>query len=92
MKNAIRNLVKQPGFALIAVLTLGLGIKANTAIFSVVHTLILRPLPFPRADRLAVLATSGIKAEFRAGVAYPDYLDWRARAQSFEDTACWPLL
>ena len=82
-----RMLVKQRSFTLIAVLTLALGIGVNTAIFSVVHAVLLRPLPYPAAERLVVLATTGTQTDFRAGVAYPDYVDWRDRTQSFEDTA-----
>ena len=88
LRYGARMLRKQPGFTLIAVLTLSLGIGVNTAIFSVVHTVLLRPLPFPEPERLVVLATTGVGADYRAGVAYPDYVDWRTRAQSFEDTAC----
>ena len=88
LRYSTRTLLKKPGFTLIAVVTLALGIGANTAIFSVVHSVLLRPLPFPEPERLVVLATTGVGATYRAGVAYPDYVDWRTRAQSFEDTAC----
>ena len=84
----VRMLVKNPGFTLIAVLTLALGIGANTSIFSVVNAVLLRPLPFPESERLVVLATTGTQMDFRAGVAYPNYVDWRERTHSFEDTAC----
>jgi putative ABC transport system permease protein len=83
-----RMLIRKPVFTLIAVLTLALGIGANTAIFSVVHTVLLRPLPFPEPERLVVLATGDVGATYRTGVAYPDYVDWRERTQSYEDTAC----
>src|SRR5262245_8531504 len=83
-----RMLAKQPGFTLIAVITLALGIGANTAIFSVAYAVLLRPLPYPAAERLVVLATTGTQADYRTGVSYPDYLDWRDRTHSFDDTAC----
>jgi putative ABC transport system permease protein len=88
LRYGVRMLAQKPGFTLIAVITLALGIGANTAIFSVVQTVLLRPLPFPEPERLVVLATTGVSASYRAGVAYPDYVDWRTRTQSFEDTAC----
>jgi len=83
-----RMLAKQPGFTSIAVITLALGIGVNTAIFSVVYAVLLRPAPYPAPERLVVLATTGTQVDFRAGVAYPDYVDWRDRTHSFEDTAC----
>src|SRR5262245_2740227 len=87
LRYGARTLLRKPGFTLVAVMTLALGIGANTAIFRVVHTVLLRPLPFPEPERLVVLAT-GKQATDRGGVAYPDYVDWRERTQSFEDTAC----
>jgi putative ABC transport system permease protein len=88
LRYGARMLLKKPGFTLIAVITLALGIGANTAIFSVIHTVLLRPLPFPESDRLVVLAGKGKESLLGGTVAYPDYEDWRARAQSFEDMAC----
>jgi len=83
-----RMLVKQPGFTLIAVITLALGIGANTAIFSVIYAVLLRPLPYPAAERLVILTTRGMGVDLPAGVAYTDYVDWRDRTHSFADTAC----
>ncbi len=81
-----RMLAKQPGFTLIAVLTLGLGIGANTAIFSVVNALVLRPLPYAESERLVQLAERTREGE-RHTISYPNFADWRARAQSFEGMA-----
>jgi putative ABC transport system permease protein len=84
LRYGARMLMQNPGFTLIAALTLGLGIGANTAIFSVVNSLILRPLPYKDADRLAQLW----QYDRRQGVAETpvsnaDFLAWRAQARSF---------
>src|SRR6266545_7655492 len=85
-----RMLAKKPGFNLIAVVTLALGIGANTAIFSVVNALLLRPLPYAEAERLVLLAETSPGTP-RNSASYPNYEDWRARAQSFEGMAmAWP--
>jgi hypothetical protein len=80
-----RMLMKQPGFTLIAVITLALGIGANTAIFSVIYAVLLRPLPYPAAERLVILTTTG---DLPTYVSYPDYVDLRDRTHSFDDSAC----
>jgi putative ABC transport system permease protein len=83
---AFRQLRKSPGFTLVAVLTLALGIGANTAIFSIVNAVLLRPLPYPDADRIMVLnESSGPGQDY--SVALPDYLDWRNDNTVFEDLA-----
>jgi putative ABC transport system permease protein len=83
-----RMLRTQPGFTLIVVLTLALGIGANTAIFSVVNAVMLRPLPFVNADRLVRLRESNPERGWPSySVSHPNFLDWRARTQSFEALA-----
>jgi putative ABC transport system permease protein len=81
-----RMLVKNPGFTLVAVITLALGIGANTAIFSLVETLLLRPLPYHEPDRLVLLSDKGRAGE-RNYISYPNFSDWRERARSFEGMA-----
>jgi len=86
LRYGARMLLKKPGFTLIAVLTLALGIGANTAIFSVVDALLLRPLPYHEPERLVMLAEKTREGR-RTTVAYPNFEDWRARARSFEGMA-----
>jgi hypothetical protein len=76
LRFALRTLRKQPVFTLVAVLTLTLGIGANTAIFSLLYQTLLRPLPYPDADRLVFVWNSyrGINLT-QASVSIPDYLD-----------------
>src|SRR5215813_9810105 len=87
LRFSARMLRKNPGFTLIAVITLALGIGANTAIFSVVHALVLRPLPYQDPDRLMLISREGRNAVRRMAISYPNYNDWRERAQSFEGMA-----
>src|SRR5258706_4897298 len=76
---SLRTLAKTPGFTLVAVIALALGIGANTAIFSVVDAVLLRPLPYADPDGLAVLLHSN-----RNPVAPANFLDWRSQNRSFE--------
>ncbi len=81
---AFRQLLKSPAFTLIAVMALALGIGANTAIFSVVNAVLLRPLPYPKSEQLVMLRE--MTPQFPNGsVSYPNYLDWRASNRSFTD-------
>jgi len=86
LRYGLRTLAKNPGFTAAAVLTLGLGIGANTAIFSVVDGVLLSPLAGRDPDRLVMLWESTQNTP-QIPVSYPDYLDWRQRARSFEDIA-----
>ena len=89
LRFAIRQLFKNPGFALIAILVLALGIGANTAIFSVVNAVLLRPLPYPYSEQLVLLRERLLgPSGFESGsVSYMNYLDWRAAQKSFSDLA-----
>jgi putative ABC transport system permease protein len=88
IRYAIRNLIKRPGFTLIAVLTLGLGIGANSAIFSAINALLLNPLAFPETNRVvAIWDTMPSRGVLHNEVTMANYLDWRAQNQSFEQLA-----
>jgi predicted permease len=88
IRYAIRTLLKQPIFTLVAVLTLTLGIGANTAIFSLFYQLLLRPLPYPAADRLVfVWNTYPLMGLAKASVSIPDYIDRKTQAPGIEDAA-----
>src|SRR5687767_7138130 len=77
-----RSLVKRPGYAALAVATLGLGIGANTAIFSVINGVLLKPLPYEHGNRLMVLQQQANQRT--AGVAIAEYYDYRSRADVFD--------
>jgi len=82
----LRMLTKNPGFTLVAVLTLALGIGANTALFSVVNGVLLSPLPFPQPNQLVTLHES--KPNFdRGSISYPNFLDWQRDNHSFSSVA-----
>lgn len=84
----LRMLRKNPGFTAIAIVTLALAIGANTAIFSVVYPVLLRPLPFRQPDRLVTIGETRQQNQCCAySASYPDFLDWRSSAKSFESLA-----
>ncbi len=87
-KYGVRMLVKSPGFTLVAVLTLALGIGATTAIFAALNAVLLRPLPYREPDRLMVVWHTTQRQGFSQHEAsYPNYLDWRRQNTVFEDMA-----
>src|SRR6202043_2621477 len=87
LRFAFRQLIKNPAFSAVAIITLALGIGANTAIFSIVNAVLLRPLPYPDADRIMVLnESSGPGQDY--SVALPDYFDWQKDNTVFEHLAC----
>src|SRR5688572_30813138 len=89
LQYGLRSLVKSPGFAAVAILTLALGVGANTAIFSVLRAVVLRDLPYHEADRLAVLWTKNIRQNLPDGSSYLNFRDWEEQTQSFETMAAY---
>jgi len=80
-----RMLTKRPGYAALAVVTLGLGIGANTAIFSVINGVLLKPLPYEHGDRLAIVRQSAaLSGQAQMGVAVAEYYDYREQAKVFD--------
>lgn len=88
LRYALRQLRKSPGFTLVAVLTLSLGIGANTAIASAVYALLLRSLPFQDAGQLVLIKETHPQAGI-VSASYQDFLDWRAQSKSFESIAAY---
>src|ERR1700761_812158 len=80
----IRGLARSPGFAIVAILTLALGIGANTAIFSVIYAVLLRPLPYSQPGQLVRLYETEA-APGNYPFTGPDFLDWKRQNQTFED-------
>src|ERR1700687_5537563 len=85
LRYAARTLRGAPGFTIIPIVTLGLGMAVNTTIFSVINGIILRPLPVPHAEQIAVLAMKQDGAQGLERFSYPDYLDIRQQADVFTD-------
>ena len=86
VRYAVRLLLKNPSVTIVAIFALALGIGANTAIFSVINAVLLRPLPYPDADKLIVLRERSHTFE-RGAVGYMNWLDWHAGQKSFTDLA-----
>jgi putative ABC transport system permease protein len=85
LRYSTRMLLKSPGFTLVAVITLALGIGANAAIFSLIYSVLLRPLPFKNSDRLVVISETNARANVRReSTSVPNVVDWQARTKSFE--------
>lgn len=90
IRYSIRLMIKSPGFTVVALIALALGIGANTAIFTVVNAVLLRPLPYANADRLVtVYSTNPVQGQSRVPLSVADFLDWRARNQIFEPLAAY---
>jgi putative ABC transport system permease protein len=88
LRQAVRSWRKSPGFTATVLLTLALGIGTSTALFSIVNAVLLRPLPFPHPDRLALVwETSAQQGVKREGPAGPNFYDWRDQSRSFQDLA-----
>jgi MacB-like periplasmic core domain len=86
LRFGLRTLRKSPGFTAVAVLTLALGIGANTSIFSVVHGVLLAPLPYSEPDRLVMVWENNPRFP-RVAVSYPNFRDWQRSARSFQQMA-----
>jgi putative ABC transport system permease protein len=84
LRYSVRNLLRQPTFALTAILTLALGVGASTAMFGVVNAVLLRPLPFPEPDRIVAVTNFWLKSGTRGqNVSWQDFGDWKEQSQSF---------
>jgi len=89
LRHAIRLLFKSLGFTLIAVLTLTLGIGANSAIFSVINTVLLKPLPFAKPNELVMLWGRSPETGGRESQSFPDYVDFRDQSTTIRNLAAY---
>src|SRR5687768_11206064 len=88
LRYSVRSLLRQPSFAITAVLTLALGIGATTAIFSVVNAVVLRPLPYAEPERIVAIQNVWMRTGQRGPtVSGPDFDDWKRQSQSFSAMA-----
>src|SRR3954465_13922875 len=86
LRYAVRMLLKGRMVTVIALLALTLGIGANTAIFSVINAILIKPLPYPQPERLVRVYEKSPQFDMMS-VSYPNFLDWRGQSQSFEEMA-----
>ena len=90
LRYGLRILIQQPRFTAIAVLTLALGIGANTAIFTVINSVLLRPLPFDEPERLVMLWESNPQKNIdQQRPSHPNLIEWKAQSSSFENIGYW---
>ena len=89
LQYGLRVFARNPTFTLVALLALALGIGATTAIFSVVDTVLLKPLPYPRSDRIVAIGLTGFGFGQDSLALAPDYLEWHARNHVFEEMAAY---
>jgi len=90
LRYGLRMLRRSPGFTIVAVLTLAIGIGANAAIFSVINTVLLRPLPFPDSQRIVLVWETDPNRNVDRGIASPaEFLDWRDMNHSFQELSAW---
>src|SRR6185436_11198042 len=96
LRSGVRLLVKNPGFAAVAILSIGIGVGANVAMFSVADTLVLRPLPLPQPDAvvrvMAVATRPGFQSPNASAVSYQDYADVRDGTHTFAGLAAYRLV
>src|SRR5207249_10807005 len=88
LRYAVRTLAERPGFAVVAALTIALGVGGTTAMFGVVDAVLLRPLPYADPDRLVMLWTRTPGGP-QAAASWPEFVDWREQNHSFADMAVW---
>lgn len=91
IRYAVRMLLKAPGFTIVAVIALALGIGATTAMFGVIYAFLLRPLPYAEPERLVMLQSRSTRSGSDLGVNYLDFNDWQQQVRSFSDLAFFNL-
>ena len=91
LKDAVRTLLSKPAFTAATLLTLALGIGGNTAIFAVVHAVLLRPLPYPQPEQLVQIFKTSVQQPNRIGgsTSPPDFTDWRHDSQGFTELSAY---